>query len=565
MSNLAIIDDTNPAILYSPGSWVATSTDTNREYNSTLHYATSPGATITYQFRGRSGISSFDSIVKLTCKGTGIFVYGTITQPVTNGYPKATYQIDNARPVVNWNTAGMLQDAVSTQSHVTLFKSPQYPYGDHTITISVDQVDPTTTGRFNFDFFVVTAVTEEDARRAGGLIIVDDKEPVIQYGNGWTYTGGNKAEYLLMVHGSPAGVDAIASFPFTGTSVSVYATLDGDYASRPIASFAVDGGTPDEVVRTFTGPGRVTRQCNTQLLGLSGLADTSHTLTITALGRNLPGWRLDYIIYGTPFPAHGTGTSIASGGSIGGEGSGLTNSLASATGGLESVSTRVTTFTSNGTMFISTEMVTQNVPGFNSPWGTSQSTGLTQQAIGDVTTGGNSKRAVVIGGVIGGIALGILLIAPLVYYLRRHRKNRRRMLIHRYPNWRVDAYDRETDAAPSLPMAPTKSDTVSLSALCISPTKGSTISNTISSIHGPLPSTMVSAPSPKGSEAETNHFRDSSTLLLSSSINLQSLMETISPAEESRVREVDVGIRLQWTDAEGAHDTLPPSYSNLQS
>ncbi|CAG7848900.1 SubName: Full=Uncharacterized protein {ECO:0000313/EMBL:CCA70237.1} [Serendipita indica DSM 11827] len=487
MSKLVIIDDSHPAITYSSGSWAGAVTTTHNEYNSTLHSAVATGATIKYQFRG-----------------TGIFVYGTLTQPVTNGYPESTFQIDNNR-VSNWNLTGMVIDNATTYSHVVLFKSAQYNYGDHTISINVGQFDATTTGRFNFDYFVVTGATEEDARNAGGLVIVDDKDTAIGYEGNWFATG-SKAEYQWSAHRSPAASNTgTATFSFNGTSVSVYATLDGIYPSNPIASFVVDPGSANEVQGTVVIPGSAPKKYHSPILSVSGLSEGSHTLVVTSLSDQTTSWWLDYILYGSP----SSGSVVNSNGS-------------------------------NGTATSS------------------------NQAIGQTQSNGPSKAAIA-GGVIGGVVACLLVIFFLFYYLRRRgRRNDRVEIIDQYRG-PIDEKPlaMPTEVATSPPTTSTAamvaSTHTSTPLLYIPPTKG----------QSPHPTPVERPAVPRPSMTETNHLQDSNTLAFTSSSNLQSIPDNASSAREEsqppRVRELDGGIRLEWTDQDGAHDTLPPSYSNYQS
>ncbi|KAG8765849.1 hypothetical protein FRC15_006726, partial [Serendipita sp. 397] len=83
MVKTAIVDDTDPNIVYDQG-WKAvarTYSITSNEFNSTYHHAASDGLTMRYSFRG-----------------TGITVYGTLTQPATYGIPGSTYSIDDGPP-----------------------------------------------------------------------------------------------------------------------------------------------------------------------------------------------------------------------------------------------------------------------------------------------------------------------------------------------------------------------------------------------------------------------------------------------------------------------------------
>lgn len=447
--------------------------------------------------------------MKYRFRGTSIQLFGTVTQPVTRGYPKVTYQIDN-NPIEEWDLSPGLQDTVNTQSHVAFYKSREYTYGDHTLSVNVGDFDPRTTGRLNFDFFIFYGATEQDVKNAGGLMFRDDSDYGPVYEGGWSLARGMKQEFKSGAHQTPAGSEGTAILPFNGTCVEVYATLDGDYGSKPIASFVVDRGTSHEVVRTFPGPGRVTTQFNTRLLSVHGLVDGPHSLTVTALGKDVSPWRLDYFVYGVS-----NETNIDNG-TGGGGASGVSSSVELST---RSATPRVVTSTFGGRVFTTTESVSPLVSSLNSPEDTHGGVSSNQQTVGETQAHWQSKRAVIIAGVLGGIAAGILSMLLLCWCIRRRRNTKSIASIDQYrDSIKDDISRRPTDMGPVPPIPRTKEPNTLPYPHC----------------HSPRPSIDTAS-----SVTRTN--------------------------QPPRAREVDAGIRLEWTDEEGPHDTLPPSYSNYQS
>lgn len=403
MSKVAIIDDSNPAIEYTEGAWSGVDhafTSTSNEYNSTMHYTFASGTTIRYTFRG-----------------TGITVYGTINQPKNYGLAVSTYRIDN-NPAVSFNASGEVAypNQEVTFSHIPFYKSPTLSYGEHTILITISNVDSAANRRYIFDFFTVTGMTEDDMARAGAWTIVDDRDPSISYNGAWLMVS-NSAEYAYTSRRTPQGVNATATLSFTGDSISVYGTIYNDYGSVPIVAFLIDPGTPNQVYRDTGVRGLLAHRFSQPLLILSGLSDGPHTMQLIALGDRAPSWWLDYFVYGSSRVL----TGVAGGNSGGGGGM---NTATAETDTLVGVTTRTTMITTGGTVMPEVQTISNFDPGLPQSGGN----GATVQSGPSVSSSSPSidqptglPVAAIIGASIGSVGL-LVIIAFIVFYLRRKHK-----------------------------------------------------------------------------------------------------------------------------------------------
>ncbi|KIM22509.1 hypothetical protein M408DRAFT_28640 [Serendipita vermifera MAFF 305830] len=266
MSGTIVVDDADPGIQYT-GSWTALTAAlylTNPEHMKTIHESHQQGDTITYTFTG-----------------TQITVYCSLSSPHRKGIPSSTYQIDSGTPV-RFNSTGEVPNVVlwtSNVSHIPFYTSPSLPEGQHTIKITVEP--GTGTPSFYFDFFAITTSNWQ----AGPNVIVDDADTsLIDYGPGWTQEGIWR-EFGGSVRRTLADTNGTGVFKFQGTSLSVYASLNGYYGGTPyIAAFALDD--------------------RPRIFHTEGLADNvEHRLTMTAIVvPGVPAWFFDYFVF-TPSSA----------------------------------------------------------------------------------------------------------------------------------------------------------------------------------------------------------------------------------------------------------------------
>ncbi|KAF8215360.1 hypothetical protein K438DRAFT_1562073 [Mycena galopus ATCC 62051] len=128
--------------------------------------------------------------------------------------------------------------------------------------------------------------------------IVDDRDPLIKYTGTWGQAGSSE-EYsetttFSVVPGSTA------TFPFTGSSVTVYGTIAANnFSTQATWSFAVDSS----VTGTYTPPANMTSDIHHQALWTtpaSSIANGTHSLLITqTASSSTQVLYLDYIIFTT--------------------------------------------------------------------------------------------------------------------------------------------------------------------------------------------------------------------------------------------------------------------------
>ncbi|KAJ6469817.1 hypothetical protein C8R45DRAFT_425582 [Mycena sanguinolenta] len=133
---------------------------------------------------------------------------------------------------------------------------------------------------------------------ATNTAIVDDRDPLIQYAGTWSQAGASEEFDSTTTFSVTTG--STATFPFVGTSVTVYGTI-GAHNVTPQASwsFAVDG----TVTGTYNPPANMTSDIHHQALWTtpsSSLANGSHSLVITQTTAESVGVLfLDYIMWST--------------------------------------------------------------------------------------------------------------------------------------------------------------------------------------------------------------------------------------------------------------------------
>lgn len=196
MSKVLIVDDADPSISFS-GDWqpLGTVSSTTYEYNGTVSVGWANGQSLSYTF-----------------DGTDIAVYGSVDMPATKGLPGVEFKIDSLPPEkfsdihpITSNTF----NATGFTTHQALYRSPHLLAGTHTINISI--TDITSGGPyFWLDFLIITT----DQESVAGHVIVDDRDPAIQYHEGWKLSG-NPAEYLQTIHW-PNNTDSYATMEFNG-------------------------------------------------------------------------------------------------------------------------------------------------------------------------------------------------------------------------------------------------------------------------------------------------------------------------------------------------------------
>ncbi|KAJ7326177.1 hypothetical protein DFH08DRAFT_884997 [Mycena albidolilacea] len=140
-------------------------------------------------------------------------------------------------------------------------------------------------------------------------IVVDDADPAIQYGSsGWFVADSTKlntiGNYGPVYNGTSHATttDSTLSFPFNGTSISVFGTIaitkDANNVTDPTWDCFIDEIKIENPNPTFQYP-----ENNWQLCDQATIASGSHTLTIQVTSKGQPFY-LDRILY-TPLPTAG--------------------------------------------------------------------------------------------------------------------------------------------------------------------------------------------------------------------------------------------------------------------
>ncbi|KAJ7644900.1 hypothetical protein FB45DRAFT_898926 [Roridomyces roridus] len=107
------------------------------------------------------------------------------------------------------------------------------------------------------------------------VVVVDDRDPRIQYSPSTGWKQGGRFEQYLATTTVAAGSGSTASFSFQATSVAVYGTVDQGSSTM---SFALDGGVPS----VFDATSSILGIVHHQPLFLSGsLPDGQHSLVMT--------------------------------------------------------------------------------------------------------------------------------------------------------------------------------------------------------------------------------------------------------------------------------------------
>ncbi|PVF96528.1 hypothetical protein CPB86DRAFT_860151 [Serendipita vermifera] len=269
-----IVDDADPAMVYS-GSWTTgtTRSATTNEYN------------VTYHLPGAQG----DSVL-FTFEGTGVDVYATLNSPATIGTLGPLFTIDDGTPV-RFNETGDIHTASPTNpaSHVLVMRFYSLSQGQHTLNITFDRF-ALTRPFFYFDFVVVTT----NDMNASGYVIVDDKDPSISYTGDWRQSPQNTTDYERSMMYTPAGInDLSASFTFTGTEVTVFGAMPGIYPYTLNVGFTIDG--VEQSARNID-TANIDVMRHSRFLLTTGLEAKEHTLVITQRSTDVMFY-LDYITY----------------------------------------------------------------------------------------------------------------------------------------------------------------------------------------------------------------------------------------------------------------------------
>ncbi|KAF8159322.1 hypothetical protein B0H34DRAFT_796584 [Crassisporium funariophilum] len=401
MSRSVSIDDTDSNIQYSGSDWVSENGavwDNQGNYGATWkgsqHRTTASEASFSYSFDGSNG---------------GIL--GTNNIKTTNGVQDPTWEclIDG----VNIPIAPIFP---YVENQWTLCAWNTIPAGRHTITVKVKSNGQA----FMFDRLLYHPSPGVNVQNAD--IGVSYKDSALDFSSGWS------GLQTIAIAAPAAG--AFVNFPFYGTGISWYGIIPNNPPTgSSTATYSFDGQPPT----TFTvrgNPGANT-QYNQRIFSAGGLQLGQHTLTVTSQGStsltplNLAGLTIENSqsippVSSPPSGNNGPSNPPSSGSTTN------SSSKSSTTLPIDPLSTTTKLPTNPGgnsgiNNGNSTTGNTGNSSGGNSSGG--NSSGSTSSSGSGGT--GESKSATpigaVVGGVVGGIAL-IILIAVAYLYRRRRRR-----------------------------------------------------------------------------------------------------------------------------------------------
>lgn len=152
MSSPTLIDDSQPAVQYSPG-WIWDQL-VHDEVDHTRHGAAISNLTASLGFTGEYMIST-DSCAPLKStdvvnEGIGIEVVGTLEPTDRNGLPTTTYSIDGK--VIETYTAPVTSSG-DTQFNVTFFSKRDLDPGNHQIVVT--NINGSSPNIFWLDYFLI--------------------------------------------------------------------------------------------------------------------------------------------------------------------------------------------------------------------------------------------------------------------------------------------------------------------------------------------------------------------------------------------------------------------------
>ncbi|KAF9477147.1 hypothetical protein BDN70DRAFT_995145 [Pholiota conissans] len=128
------------------------------------------------------------------------------------------------------------------------------------------------------------------------IIILDDRDPSIQYTGSWNNGGNPDAEYQATVKWSGPAPGTFATLVFNGTGVTVIGSINFDTVQ--MSSYTIDGGP----ATTFTSTNATDTRYSQVFFTVAGgtlSPDRNHTLVMTPVQANL---FIDFITVNVPPP-----------------------------------------------------------------------------------------------------------------------------------------------------------------------------------------------------------------------------------------------------------------------
>ncbi|GLB44425.1 hypothetical protein LshimejAT787_1700520 [Lyophyllum shimeji] len=372
------------------------------------------GSTIYAAFavdRANGGDSGTYGSLSVTFQGTSISFHGNT--PASSNSQNFFVSIDGGTP---YETT--CSDP-TPQTNTQWYQSPILEEGTHTVAI-------THIAGTALDYMVVAA--GPDTHLSGQQVIVDDDDREITYSGSWSRETGRMSSTQSRVGVQPYGnathrsstPGSSATFQFTGTAVEVYSIFDFSRLGNLGLTFTVDSTSIQEsysiTPSTSEVVSGVSRRENYLLFSSPSLAPGDHTLKVELTSNtNQVALVLDYIVYKASLDTLAE-NSPGEGGSGTNSPTGLPSPAAtSESSNGQASATTVTTIISGSPVVISGSLT---VPG-----GVTTSVFVVPPVTGRPPAVNQSIRLdAVIGGVIGAVALLVLVLVSLLLFCRRKAK-----------------------------------------------------------------------------------------------------------------------------------------------
>ncbi|KAJ7443946.1 hypothetical protein B0H11DRAFT_2090356 [Mycena galericulata] len=254
-----VVDDTDPAIQYSPGGWtVADASKLNTLgnygplYNSTSHSTSTSGSTLSFSFNGTSiSVMGTIDITTDTTTNTTDPTWSCFVDeiPITN--PNPTF----AFPENNWPLCDLAQVAP----------------GSHVLTIQVQSKGQP----FYLDNILYTPLPGTNL--ASAVLEYTNTDPSVSFGSGWQEWG---TQNVTQTKGAQVALN------FHGTSVSLLGYIPTELPhNASSASYTIDGGAPVDFALTGL-PAQSATLYNALFFQTNTLTPATHNLVVTYAGNS---------------------------------------------------------------------------------------------------------------------------------------------------------------------------------------------------------------------------------------------------------------------------------------
>ncbi|KAJ7727582.1 hypothetical protein B0H16DRAFT_250922 [Mycena metata] len=381
-SNVVIVDDRDPAITYT-GSW--SQAGASSEFDGTTTCSTTQGTSASYTF-----------------VGTSVTVYATIA---AKDPPDAamSFELDKTTTGTFVPPSGATYDI----HHQPVWASPVLEDGTHTLVITQTQAQTACV-------IFLDHISYETTSDTAGPYFIDDGDPRITYSASWT-SAGAEYDFMHTTHGSTA-VGATLSFTFQGQGISFYGDLNSGALTS--ASISIDKGP----AASYVAPAQSAAVSSNNLLFDSGdISEGTHTIVVTADNAN--AFWVDYLLVRPNSPGFTPSTPTAPTAPVGSTSSSSPSTKSSSATNAQSSSSTHSSSTNSLSLSLTSIINTPSGSAANSaasaPPSSSTSLSLGSNSPSKKVT---VKGAMIVGPVVGVLALVALAALAVFFYRRRHRQ-----------------------------------------------------------------------------------------------------------------------------------------------